>query len=84
MAKEIRMPDLGTTVDALIITKWLKQEGDSVKRGEPLCEVETDKATTELESAAKGVLLKHMVAEGAEVTVGTIVAYVGEAGESVP
>jgi len=84
MAVEIKMPDLGTTVETVVLTKWLKQEGDEVKRGELLCEVQTDKANTELESVAEGTLLKQVVAEDTEVTVGTIIAYVGQPGESIP
>ncbi len=84
MATAIKMPDLGTTVDSILLLKWLKQEGDQVKRGEFLCEVQTDKATTELESVAKGVLLKQVVAEDTEILVGTVIAYIGEPGESVP
>ena len=84
MAKEIKMPDLGTTVETILLIKWLKQEGDKVKMGEPLCEVQTDKANTELESVASGVLLKQAIAEDTEVTVGTTIAYIGEADESVP
>lgn len=84
MATAIKMPDLGTTVDSILLLKWLKQEGDQVKRGEFLCEVQTDKANTELESVAKGVLLKQVVAEDTEVLVGTVIAYIGEPGESVP
>ena len=84
MAKAIKMPDLGTTVDKVTLVNWLKQEGEQIKRGEALCEVETDKATTELESVAQGVLLRQVVAAGTEIEVGTVIAYVGEAGESVP
>lgn len=84
MATEIKMPDLGTTVDEIKLVKWLKQEGDDVKRGDFLCEVETDKATTELESVAKGVLLKHVVAEGTDIQVGATIAYIGQAGEEIP
>ena len=84
MATEIKMPDLGTTVETVVLLKWLKQQGDEVKRGELLCEVQTDKANTELESVAKGILLKQVVAEDTEISVGTVIAYIGEPGESVP
>ena len=78
------MPDRGTTVETVVLLKWLKQQGDEVKRGELLCEVQTDKANTELESVAKGILLKQVVAEDTEISVGTVIAYIGEPGESVP
>ncbi|MFC1677697.1 biotin/lipoyl-containing protein [Planctomycetota bacterium] len=84
MAVEIKMPDLGTTVEEVTITKWLKEVGQEVKRGDFLCEVQTDKANTELESVAKGVLLKQVVAVDAEVKVGDTIAFVGEPGEEVP
>jgi len=83
MAVEIKMPDLGTTEDNVVLLKWLKYVGDDVKRGEPLCEVQTDKANTELESVAKGVLLKQVVEEGSEISTGTVIAYIGQAGEKV-
>ena len=84
MATAIKIPDISTTADTVVLLKWLKQEGQQVKRGEPLCEVETDKANTELESVAEGTLLKQMVAEATEITVGTVIAYVGEPGETIP
>ena len=83
MAIKIKMPDLGTNVESVVLLKWLKQVGEEVKRGEPLCEVETDKASTELESVTKGTLLKQVVAEDTEVTVGTVIAYIGSPGETV-
>jgi pyruvate/2-oxoglutarate dehydrogenase complex dihydrolipoamide acyltransferase (E2) component len=84
VATPIPIPDLGVNVETIVLLKWLKQEGDPVKRGDILCEVETDKATTELESIAKGVLLKQLFEEGAEIPSGTVIAYVGEQGEAVP
>jgi pyruvate/2-oxoglutarate dehydrogenase complex dihydrolipoamide acyltransferase (E2) component len=84
MAVKVKIPDVGTTVDTVVLQKWLKKEGDHVKRGEPLCEVETDKAVTELESVAEGTLLKQVVSEQSEITVGTVIAYIGRPGDSVP
>lgn len=84
MAVEIKMPDLGTTVDTIVLLKWLKAEGDYVKRGESLCEVQTDKANTELESAAQGTLLNQLVKEDTEITVGTVIAYIGDPGDPIP
>lgn len=55
MAKPIPVPDIGTTVDQVRLIRWLKNEGDTVKRGDALCEVETDRATSEPESIADGV-----------------------------
>jgi len=84
MATPIRMPDLGTTVETVTLRAWLKEEGESVRLGEAICEVETDKAVSELESAAEGVLLRQVVPEGTEVESGAIIAYVGAAGDQVP
>jgi len=77
MLKEVRMPDLGTTVDELRIIRWLKQPGDAVKRGEPLLEVETDKATMEVESYLEGYLKKIEAGDDTEVIAGDIIAYIG-------
>jgi pyruvate/2-oxoglutarate dehydrogenase complex dihydrolipoamide acyltransferase (E2) component len=84
MAVAIRVPDMGTTVDRVTLLSWLKQEGDAVERGEPICEIETDKAVSELESVAEGILLKQVVEADTEVDQGTVVAYIGEEGESLP
>ena len=78
MIKEIKMPNLGTTIDEMKIVKWLKNEGDSVERGEPIFEVETDKATMEVESYLAGYLKKIVAGPGESVTTGSIVAYIGD------
>jgi len=83
MATAIKMPDLGTTVEQITVLKWLKKEGEAVKRGDPLCEIQTDKAVMELESVAQGVLLKQVVVENTDVEVGEVIAYVGQAGEQI-
>jgi pyruvate dehydrogenase E2 component (dihydrolipoamide acetyltransferase) len=70
-------------MEAGTITRWLKAEGDRVEKGEPLYEIDTDKATQEVEAEASGVLLKIAVPSG-EVPVGQTVAVIGEAGEAVP
>src|SRR5437016_318919 len=70
-------------MEAGTIVKWLKAEGDRVEKGEPLVEVDTDKATQEVEAEASGGLLK-IAAESGEVPVGETIAVIGEAGESVP
>ena len=64
MATEILMPRQGNSVESCVILEWRKNEGDSVKSGEIVCEVETDKATFEVESPADGVLLKQFFPEG--------------------
>ncbi len=77
------MPRQGQSVESCIILEWKKQEGDAVVAGEILCEVETDKATFEVESPADGVLLQRLYAEGDEVPVLERIAYVGAEGETV-
>ena len=83
MAKLIRMPDLGTTVDYLKLVAWLVEPGQLVEQGQPLAEVETDKAVSELESIASGTLLRTLVEPGDEVQQGEMIAVVGEPGEDV-
>ena len=84
MANAIKVPDLGTTVDEIKIIAWLVEEGESVKRGDILAEIQTDKATTELESVAEGVLLKQVVPADTDVAKGDLLAYVGKPGEAIP
>ena len=83
MAQEVLLPKQGNSVESCIIVEWRKAEGDTVARGEPLVEVETDKATMEVESTADGVLLKRLVKEGDDVPVLSPIAVVGEPGENV-
>lgn len=83
MSREIRMPALGQVSDELLIVRWLKNEGDSVKLGEPLLEIETDKATLEVEAAEAGTLLQITKREGETVEVGTVIAVVGKPGEKI-
>lgn len=84
MANEIIIPNFGTSVDEVRLIKWLKEEGDAVKKGDALCELETDKAATELESFVEGILLQQMVEAGSEVEIGTVIAYIGQKGEEIP
>src|SRR3954470_5317682 len=83
MAAEIKLPRLGQGMESGTIVRWLKSEGEEVKKGEPLYELDTDKVTQEVEADADGVLLKIAVREG-EVPVGQTIAFVGAEGESVP
>ncbi|MFP4352760.1 MAG: pyruvate dehydrogenase complex dihydrolipoamide acetyltransferase [Puniceicoccaceae bacterium] len=84
MAEIIEMPKLSDTMTTGTLVKWLKKEGDAVSNGDKLAEVETDKATMELESFEDGVLLRHYVAEGDQVDIGSPVCAVGEKGEDAP
>ena len=82
MATEVKLPRLGQGMEAGTIVRWLKSEGDTVEKGEPLYELDTDKVTQEVEAEAGGVLLKIAIPEG-EVEVGKTIAVIGEAGEEV-
>lgn len=84
MANEIRMPQLGLTMEEGTVGKWLVSEGDEVKEGDILAEIETDKITTELESEYEGIILKIVASEGDDIKVQGILAYIGKAGETVP
>ena len=78
---EIKMPQLGQTTDEVRIVRWLVKEGQEVKRGEPLCEVETDKTTMELESFEGGTVLKINVEPDTVVNSGAVIALIGKTGE---
>ena len=75
MATEVKLPRLGQGMESGTIVRWLKAEGDNVKKREPLYELDTDKVTQEVESDYDGVLLKIVVAEG-EVEVGSTIAMI--------
>jgi pyruvate dehydrogenase E2 component (dihydrolipoamide acetyltransferase) len=83
VATQVILPRLGQGMESGTIVRWLKAEGDTVAKGEPLFELDTDKVTQEVEAEASGVLLKIAVAEG-EVPVGKTVAFIGGEGEAVP
>jgi pyruvate/2-oxoglutarate dehydrogenase complex dihydrolipoamide acyltransferase (E2) component len=84
VAEAIRMPKLGQTSDEAYIDGWLVAEGDTVEMGEELLTVTTDKAQVDVESVADGVVLKIVAREGQTVVAGDIIAYIGEAGETIP
>ena len=83
MAFEVKMPQLGLTMEEGTVTTWLKQEGDTVKIGEGIIEITTDKLTNEIQSEVDGVLLKIVAQEGEDIPVKGILGYIGEAGEAV-
>jgi pyruvate dehydrogenase E2 component (dihydrolipoamide acetyltransferase) len=83
MAHEIVMPKLGNTVESVIIVEWRKAVGDTVAVGEALCEVETDKATVDVEAEVAGVLLARLYEANDDVPVLVPFAVIGEAGEDV-
>ena len=78
------MPKLGMDMEIGLIGQWLKAEGDDVKKGEPLVQIETDKALVEVEAPKDGVLLKIFCQEGEEAACGSPIAAIGTAGQAVP
>ena len=81
MAFSVQMPALGESVTEGTVTRWLKQEGDTVELDEPLLEVSTDKVDTEIPSPAAGVLTKIVAHEDDTVEVGGELAVIGDASE---
>ncbi len=75
---EVRMPKFGLSMEKGFITKWYKKEGEEVREGEPLLEVESEKITNDVPSPANGFLKKIVVPEGGEQVVGEVVAYIAE------
>ena len=84
MATEIVLPQWGMEMQEGTVVKWLKEEGDPVREGEPLVEIETAKLTSELESTASGILVHILVPIGETVLVRAPLAIVAAPGESVP
>src|SRR5215204_729641 len=80
MPTNIVMPQMGESIFEGTITKWLKKEGEPVKRDEPLFEISTDKIDTEIQSSVGGVLQKILMPEGSKVPIHTVVAIIEEAG----
>src|SRR6266852_1829975 len=83
MATKVHMEALSPTMEEGRLVKWTKHEGDAVKSGDTLAEVETDKAIMELVARADGQLIKVIVPEGSTVPVGNVVAWIGKPGEKV-
>ncbi len=83
MADVITMPKLGFDMAEGTLVRWVKAEGDQVEKGELLAEIETDKATVEVESMYTGTVRKHLVSENSVVPVNTPIAVVGEADEEI-
>ena len=81
---EAVIPKLDETTEVATVERWLVQEGERVEQGQPICEVETDKALVQVEAPAAGTLRRRLIAEGTEVPPLTIVALVGDPAEPVP
>ncbi|HEV2799221.1 MAG TPA: pyruvate dehydrogenase complex dihydrolipoamide acetyltransferase [Pyrinomonadaceae bacterium] len=83
MATQVVMPKLSPTMEEGQLARWLKNEGDKVSVGEPLAEIDTDKATMEAQALATGVLRKILVEAGTTVPLGQVIAIIGEADEDI-
>src|SRR5512134_2224632 len=83
MAETISMPKLGFDMAEGTLVRWVKNEGENVNKGDVLAEIETDKATVEVESSASGVVRKLLVEAGSVVPVGDPIAVVGSADEKI-
>jgi len=84
MIHKVKLAKIGLTMETGTITHWLKRVGDFVAQGEPLFEVETDKATQTIESFHAGYLKRILVPEGTEIPVNTVIAYVGDKDDQAP
>ncbi|MDQ8185517.1 dihydrolipoamide acetyltransferase family protein [Pelagicoccus sp. SDUM812002] len=83
MATFIDMPKLSDTMTVGTVANWLKNEGDAIEAGDVIAEIETDKATMELEAFEDGILLKQIAKAGEQVAIGAPIAAIGEEGEEV-
>jgi pyruvate dehydrogenase E2 component (dihydrolipoamide acetyltransferase) len=83
MATKVLMPKLSDTMEEGVILKWLRKEGENVKQGEILVEIESDKADMELEAYDSGMLRKIVVPEGGKAPIGGLIAIIGEAEEDI-
>jgi pyruvate dehydrogenase E2 component (dihydrolipoamide acetyltransferase) len=83
MATKVIMPKLSPTMEEGQISRWLKKEGDKVSMGEPLAEIDTDKATMEMQALANGVLRKIIINEGQAAPLGQLIAVIGEPNEDI-
>ena len=84
MAYELKMPQLGLTMEEGTVSKWMKKEGDAVKVGDVVLEITTDKLTNEVTSEVEGTMLKIVAQEGDDVPVKGTLAWIGQPGEAIP
>src|SRR5215510_4630347 len=83
MATQVVMPKLSPTMEEGQLARWLKKEGDKVSMGEPLAEIDTDKATMEMQALSNGVLRKILISEGESAPLGQPIAIIGEPDEDI-
>ena len=80
---EVFMPRLGPSIEQGTVVRWHKAQGETVRRGEVVFDVETEKTVQEVEAEAEGVLLEILVPEGQSCPVGTVLALLGAPGEAL-
>lgn len=83
MAAKVIIPYLGEKVIKGIIGMWFKSEGDEVTKGEPICTIETDKASIEIEAPCSGILRRILCPRDAEVSIGDCIAIIGDKDEDI-
>ncbi|MEY3211611.1 MAG: 2-oxoglutarate dehydrogenase complex dihydrolipoyllysine-residue succinyltransferase, partial [Pseudomonadota bacterium] len=83
MAIEVVIPTVGESVATVFIARWIAKEGDVLAAGQPVLEIDSDKASMEVPAPAAGVLTRRLFEEGAEVAIGAVVAELGEVGAAV-
>ncbi len=84
MLNEVIIPVMDETTETVLLSRWLKQEGDAVQKGEVICEIETEKASVEIEASADGALRKIFIEAGTQIPPRTVVALVGAVSEPIP
>jgi len=80
---KIKMPNLSQTTNEVMLINWLIEPGDTVKKGQPLCEVESDKSVMEVESFTSGTVLQLLAEANTSIEAGTVIALIGEPGEKI-
>ena len=83
MAIPVEMPKMSDTMEEGVLAAWLKEEGEKISAGDVVAQVETDKATMDLEVYDDGVLLKRVIEEGDSVPIGGLIAILGDEGEDI-
>jgi pyruvate dehydrogenase E2 component (dihydrolipoamide acetyltransferase) len=83
MAVKVIMPQAGQDLETGIVKQWLKAEGDSVTKGEPIVQIETEKVTLDVEAPTAGVLLRILVPDETETAIFSTIAIIGEPGEDI-
>jgi len=84
VSTEVIMPQMGFDMKEGTLVRWIKREGDQVSQGEPIAEIETDKAVVEIEAFGTGVMRKHYIGEGTTVPVGQVIGVIAAADEKIP